>query len=94
MQIDDQEYAYILKNPAKYPIYPPSNSEKRLRRIFDMFQIIFADHHINESEKTLVYQYAVQLGYSKTNVERIIDRAVQMFAGEFEFEDFEHFVKR
>lgn len=94
LNITEQEFQMILKDPKRYPIQKPTNSEKRLRRIFDMFKIIFADHKIDDEEREFIYEYATALGFSDNNIKKVIDRSIAMFSGKFDFEDYDHFIKK
>lgn len=84
--ITDEEYKMILENPTKYPVPKSSDPSRRMRRLFEMFQIIFADHHIDDKEKEMIYQYAIELGFSSNYATKIIDKSIKLFTGKFNFE--------
>nr|MBA3985727.1 TerB family tellurite resistance protein [Flavobacteriales bacterium] len=88
------EYNEILKNPKKYPIQPPLSSEVRLKQMHDAFSIIFADHQIDEDEARLLRKYAIAIGYTSTEAERIIKRSIQIYSGGLDFYDYEYLIKR
>ncbi|QXP51409.1 TerB family tellurite resistance protein [Cellulophaga sp. HaHa_2_1] len=94
LDITDAEYAEVLKSDNKYPINPPSTSEERLERLYDLFRIVFADHEIDEEEMTLVNKYAIGLGYSSEAAAKLIKRSVQIFGGRLDFEDYLYLVKK
>ncbi|AIY12934.1 MULTISPECIES: tellurite resistance TerB family protein [Cellulophaga] len=94
LDITDAEYAEVLKSDNKYPINPPSTSEERLERLYDLFRIVFADHEIDEEEMTLVNKYAIGLGYSSEAATKLIKRSVQIFGGRLDFEDYLYLVKK
>ena len=94
LDIRDAEYAEVLKSDNKYPINPPSTSEERLERLYDLFRIVFADHEIDEEEMTLVNKYAIGLGYSSEAATKLIKRSVQIFGGRLDFEDYLYLVKK
>lgn len=94
LDITDSEYAEVLKSDNKYPINPPSTSEERLERLFDLFRIIFADHEIDEEEMILIRKYAIGLGYSSESAKKVIDRSVAIFSGKIDFEDYVYLVKK
>ena len=54
LDITDQEYEEVLKNPTKYPINPPNSADERLERMLDLFKMIFADHEIDDEERVLI----------------------------------------
>ncbi|MCM4152936.1 hypothetical protein DHD05_15195 [Arenibacter sp. N53] len=89
-----QEYEYIISNPSRPSVSPSTSTGRRLRRIFDMFKIVFANHNMNGKERLFLYRYALQIGFCKNNARKVIDKSTAMFTGNFEFEDYNDFVKR
>ncbi|MGY8915033.1 MAG: TerB family tellurite resistance protein, partial [Flavobacteriales bacterium] len=43
LDITELEYKEIMSKPTIYPIDPPTSSERRLERLYDLFKIIFVD---------------------------------------------------
>lgn len=93
LNISESEYTEVMKAENKYPIEPPVNSEQRSERLFNLFQIIFADHFIDEEEMELVQKYAIGLGYSTESADKIIQRSIAIFSGKISFEDYLHLLK-
>lgn len=94
LDITDAEYTEVLRKENKYPINPPSTSEERLERLFDLFRIIFADHEIDDEEKFLVRKYAIGLGFSGDNAEEVITKSIAIFSGKIDFEAYLYLLKR
>lgn len=94
LDITEAEYKEVMDPSKKFPIDPPVNSEKRLERLYDLFRIIFADHHIDDDEMALLRKYATGLGFSGENAEKIIERSVQVFSGRIDFEDYIYLLKQ
>ncbi len=92
--ISREDYKNMMANPMQNPIKRVSNSESRLRRIFDMFKVVFADYNFDDRERRFVYKYALQLGFCKTNVRKVVNRSIEMFTGKFDFEDYASFIRR
>ncbi len=92
--ITDAEYKEVMKNPTKYPINPPVNSERRLERMFDLFKIIFADHEIDDEERVLIKKYAIGLGYSSDSADKVISRSIIIFSGKLNFDDYAMLVRK
>ena len=88
LDIGESEYTEVLKNPTKYPINPPNSSERRLERMHDLFQIIFADHEIDDEERTLVEKYAIGLGYTTEQAQKLIKRSIDIYSGGLDLEDY------
>ncbi|SIT06503.1 Tellurite resistance protein TerB [Zobellia uliginosa] len=93
LDITEAEYKEVMKSENKYPIDPPHNSERRLERLYDLFRIIFSDHHIDEEEMFLLKKYAIGLGFSGEQADKIIERSVAIFSGKIEFDDYLYLVK-
>ncbi|WP_194851985.1 tellurite resistance TerB family protein [Nonlabens antarcticus] len=88
MGIEMSEFDVILNNPEQYPIIKCATAPKQLHRLFEMFQIIFIDNQIDEEEREMVYHYAIALGMPKNRAARIIDNSIELFMGQFTFEDY------
>ncbi|WP_343487197.1 TerB family tellurite resistance protein [Allomuricauda sp. d1] len=88
LHITEAEYKEILKKENKYPIETQTSNEKRYRRLFDLFQIIFSDNHMDDSEKRLVERYAIGLGFPTETAAEIINKSVAIFTGKIPFEDY------
>lgn len=94
LDITEEEYKTIMKSPGNYPIDPPTNLDKRLERMFDLFKIIFADHNIDEEEHSLIKKYAIGLGYSNDAANQVISRSIAIFTGKIDFEDYALMVRK
>src|SRR5690554_6789793 len=94
LNIEETEYEKILKNPTIYPIIPPNSAERRLERMHDLFQIIFADNTIDDHERFLIEKYAIGLGYSAEQSKDLIDRSIKIYTGGLGFEDYRYLLNR
>lgn len=94
LNIDESDYEKILKNPTIYPINPSNSAEQRLERMHDLFQIIFADHTIDDHERFLIEKYAIGLGYSAEQSKDLIDRSIKIYSGGLSFEDYRYLLNR
>lgn len=94
LDIDETEYTAILKNPTKYPINPPNDAERRLERIHDLFEMIFADHDIDDHERFLIEKYAIGLGYTAEIAQDLIKRSVKIYSGGLSLEDYRYLLNR
>ncbi|WP_424492987.1 TerB family tellurite resistance protein [Salinimicrobium sp. GXAS 041] len=88
LDISEDEYLKVLDNPTAFPLSPYNSSEKRLERLHDLFKIIFSDHQIEPQEEVLIKRYAIGLGFSAEASEGIINRSVQIFSGQIDFDDY------
>ena len=94
LNITDAEYKEVMKKENKYPIETPHSGEKRYKRLFEFFQIIFSDHAIDDEERNMVERYAVGLGFSPKKASEIIDRSIAIFTGRIDFDDYHKIVTR
>lgn len=88
LDIGEDEYMKVLKNPHSFPIHPNNSVQGRLERLHDLFQIIFADHEIDKEEEDLLKKYAIGIGFSPEVSEGIIKRSIEIFSGQISFEDY------
>lgn len=94
LDVDDSEYAEILKTPKYYPINPPNNKHERLERLYDLFKLVFADHELDEKEEKLIAKYAIGLGYESEDADRIIKKSKEIFGGKIKFEDYDFIINK
>jgi len=94
LDIDESEYEEVLKNPEKYPINPPNTSDRRLERMHDLFEMIFADHAIDDHERFLIEKYAIGLGYSAELAQKLIKRSIDIYQGGLDLEDYRYLLNR
>lgn len=94
LDIDESEYNEVLKNPTKYPINPPNSAEKRLERMHDLFEMIFADNEIDEDERMLVERYAIGLGYTEQLATKLIKRSIDIYNGGLDLEDYRYLLNK
>ena len=92
--ISEAEYKEIMKKENKYPIETPHSGEKRLKRLFDLFQIIFSDHEIDGPERSMVERYAIGLGFPVSESEALIEKSIAIFTGKISFEDYHYLMHR
>lgn len=94
LNITDDEYQEILKNPKSYPINPPTSAIKRLERLLDLFKVILVDHNIDAHEQVLIQRYAIGLGYSEADAKAIIKRSIEIFTGGLDVEDYQYLLNK
>lgn len=94
LNITEQEFKEVMKKENKYPIETPHSGEKRFKRLFEFFQIIFSDHYIDEDERIIVEKYAIGLGFSPKKATEVINKSIAIFSGQIDFEDYHELIKR
>lgn len=94
LDVSESEYEEVLKNPSKYPINPPNDADRRLERMHDLFEMIFADHEIDDHERSLLEKYAIGLGYTEELAAQLIKRSVEIYSGGLDMEDYRYLLNR
>ncbi|MDC6366152.1 MULTISPECIES: TerB family tellurite resistance protein [Flavobacteriaceae] len=94
LNITDAEYKEVMKKENKYPIETPHSGEKRLRRLFDFFEIAFADNVVEKEQMGLILKYAIGLGYSPEKADQIIKKSIAIFTGKIDFEDYQYLMEK
>ena len=88
LNITEAEYKEIMKKENKYPIETPHSGEKRFRRLYEFFQIIFADNLIDDDELRMIKKYAIGLGFPSKTSNEIIEKSIAIFTGNIPFDDY------
>lgn len=94
LDINELQYNEIIKNPKKYPIHPTHSQEIRMKQLYDMFKMIFADGEIAEIEARYLKRYAITLGFKEEEAERLIKRSIEIFTGGLDFYDYEYILNK
>lgn len=94
LNITDEEYKEVMKKENKYPIQTPHSGEKRLKRLFEFFQMAFADQIIEAGQERLIERYAIGLGYAPDVAKKIIEKSYDIFCGRIAFEDYQYLMDK
>src|SRR5690606_284923 len=78
LEITEEEYAEILKNPTKYPINPPYVHINGLERLYDLGRMMRDDKDLEEQQREVLTRFAVALGFTPSNVEYVVDKALKL----------------
>ena len=77
LEVEEEEYQNILKNVDQYKINPPTNTQSRLERLYDLTRMVYADNIAHEGEKSLLRRLVTGLGFS-TDAEAIVNKAIEL----------------
>jgi uncharacterized tellurite resistance protein B-like protein len=94
LDITEEEFKQVMKNPDKFPINPPNSAKERLERFYDLFKMIFVDDDISEEEQALIEKYAIGLGYTEEQAKKLIKRSIEIFQGGIDLEDYRYLLNR
>lgn len=94
LNINENQFAEVLKNPSVYPINPPSSRKERIEYLYDLFRMIFSDHTIDEEEERLILKYAIGLGCSSEKADILIKKSIKIFSGKIDFDDYLYLIAK
>jgi hypothetical protein len=78
LDISDEEYKEILEDPLKYPLNPPYLHVERLESLYNISRVVHHDHHLGDKQETLLRKFAVALGFTTSNVNYIVNKALAL----------------
>lgn len=88
LNISDQEYKQTLEDYRTHPINPPVSYNHRIERLFDLVRMVIVDSIDKEDKLRILSKIAIGLGFSSTNVNYIIDKAIALITEGVDLEDF------
>jgi len=94
LDISEDEFKSILKNPEKYPINPPVSYDERLERLYDLTKMLFLDKNPTIDKTSTMDRVAVGLGFSAENAREVVREAARFFLKEPDVEDFKVAIKK
>ncbi len=94
LEISEEEYKMIVKNPEKHPINPPVSYDARIERLYNLTQMIFADDEVSKEEVSVLQRVAVGLGFPQDNVEKVSDEALHLVMNNNDLKEFTRAIKR
>ncbi|MEN1784073.1 MAG: TerB family tellurite resistance protein [Bacteroidota bacterium] len=94
LNISQSEYEEVMKKENKYPIQTPQSSERRLKRLYEFFQMAVADQSIDADQLKLINRYAIGLGYAPEVASKMVQQSLDIFSGKIPFEDYQYLMER
>ena len=94
LDISDQEYKEILKNPEKFPINPPVDYDSRIERLYNLAKMIFIDNEVVGDEAAVLKKVVIGLGFPTDNADKVTDEAIHLALNENDLEDFTKAIKQ
>jgi len=88
LEISDQEYEEILENPLKYELNPPYLYIERLESLYNIARVVHHDHHLGDKQETLLRKFAIALGFTVSNVDYIVNKALILIDKKVDLETF------
>ena len=94
LNIKDEEYQKILKNPENFPVNPPVGYDESIERLYFLTKMIFADGNVDKDEVALMRKITTALSFPLDNVEKVCDEAIHLVMNDNDLEDFTAAVKK
>ncbi|GAA4273152.1 TerB family tellurite resistance protein [Aquimarina gracilis] len=94
LDINEEQYSEVIKNPKQYTLVAVSSKEERLQHLFDLFKMIFADDFVDQQEMKLIHRYAIGLGCSEERALELIQKSIRIFQGKFDFEEYRYLIEK
>ena len=93
LNITDEEYKEVLKNPEKYPINPPIGYDASIERLYRLAKMIYADDAPSKEEVELLKKIATGLTFKIEMIDAIVSEAVHLIMNDNDLEDFTKAIK-
>ena len=93
LNITDEEYKEVLKNPEKYPINPPIGYDASIERLYRLAKMIYADGTPSKEEVELLKKIAIGLTFKTEMIDAIVSEAVHLIMNDNDLEDFTAAIK-
>lgn len=77
---------------GKYELSPVDSYKERLKQIYDLFKIVYADYNMNRAEQKLALKYAIALGCAEEKAKKVIKKSVRIFGGIIDFDDYQKLI--
>jgi uncharacterized tellurite resistance protein B-like protein len=88
LDITKAEFDDIIENPYKFPINPPYLYLQRLERLYDLARMVYVDGALGANQRNLVLKFAIGLGFTPSNVNFIVDKALSLVSLKVDLDTF------
>jgi uncharacterized tellurite resistance protein B-like protein len=78
LEISNEEYKEILKDPNKFPINAPYLYVERLENLYNLARIVHKDHQLGDLQEHLMVKFALALGFTPGNANYIVNKALKL----------------
>lgn len=86
--IGEKRFKAILLDPEKIPTRVHFYCEERIEKLFDLMIMVNCDHKKSIEEISVLTKIVVGLGFSLQNVDKIVERALQIDIENCDLESF------
>lgn len=93
LEISDEEYKEIMKNPHVHEINAPYLYIERLEALYNLARIVHRDHQLGDQQEHLMVKFGLALGFTPGNVDYIVDKALKLVDKKVDFDTFAYEMK-
>lgn len=94
LNIREDEYQKILKNPDAFPVNPPVSYDESIERLYRLTKMIFADNEVHKDQVVLMRKITIGLSFPIDNAEKVCDEAIHLIMNDNDLEEFTIAIKR
>ena len=88
LAISKETYADILKDYKSHPINPPASLERRIERLYDISQMVYANQVKDKNEVRLMTRIVIGLGFETNRVSEVVNTSLKLVSNKVDFETF------
>lgn len=93
LSLGNEQAEEVIAHLDQYPLPSVTLKEERLEYLYELFQVIYADHEIDEQEEQSIHKYAIALGFNEEEAKKVIATSIRIFGGKISLEDYMLFQK-
>jgi hypothetical protein len=86
--VTKEEYHDVLLNPEKYQYNIPVTEKERIEQLFYLVKFSFSDGEILNDEVTRMEKIALDLGFGKERMDKLIRKAIHLVINNYKLEKF------
>jgi len=88
--ISNDQFKEILKEPEKVPTIAHLDCEERVERLYELLQMVEADHKIEKAEVNMLRKIVTGLAFPLHAVDEIVEQAVKTDLEVTDRDEFKH----
>lgn len=92
--IKTEEYYDVLLNPEKYQFNIPLTQKERIEQLFYLANFSFSDGEILGDEVSIMEKIAIDLGFDRVRIDKLIRKAVHLAINQYTLEKFSKKIKK
>lgn len=86
--INKKDYHDVLLNPEKYQFNIPITEKERIEQLYYLVKFSFSDGEILSDEVVRMEEIAIDLGFGKERMDKLIRKAIHLIINQYKLEKF------